>query len=525
MVTAKKGILISLLLFLMISWWHLYLPTIPNPNERIHYFLTHSLATRGDFSVDKEIKQYGGTIDRSQVGKKTYCDKAPMLSFIGIPTIYLLTKFVGEWPSEKRALRWLKFTTVYPFAILLFWLIFAITFSLSQNQKISLLAAGSTLFSTPIFTWFQVYFSHSVVAAMLLLFYYLNSKIRTAEEKSRTLLIVTGIVGGATFWTEYTVAPMLFIISATTLFFMKKRTNYLWFLLGGFSVGLLFTIHNSLLFGGPFSLGYSHLAEKSFALGQSKGLFGITLPTIEAIIETLFSFRIGILTLSPFLIFAFATLFDKKSRGNPHIIEWWTLFITHFLLITSFAFYGGGGSFGSRHMVSAYPFIVLLSIQGLSYMMEIKHSFFLLYLALVTFSASLFMTVSVIFPFFASKFTNPMATFFLPAVREGFFPNDSLLSFAISNHTIQYAIWILFIGIVIITTLFRLLNRSVFNTIIVFLLASSLYLLSFCPYSTKTDALWNTYMTMGRVEKNGERLKKEKILKKEMHLKKSINQR
>ena len=525
MVTVKESIVISILLFLLISWWHLYLPTIPNPNERVHYFLTHSLATRGEFAINPEIKHYGGTIDRSQVDNKTYCDKAPMLSFLGVPTIYLLTKFVGEWPSERTALRWLKFTTVYPFAILLFWLVFSLLFNQFSSRKLAFVGAGATLFATPIFTWFQVYFSHSVVATMALLFYYLSQEIRTTEHHSWRLPLLTGIVGGITFWTEYSVAPMLFIISAMTLFMMKRRRQYLWFLLGGFSVGLLFTIHNSLLFGGPFSLGYSHLAEQGFAVSQNKGLFGITIPTVEAVIQTLFSLRIGILTLSPFLIFAIATFFDKELRKKPHIIEWWLLFVTHFLLITSFTFYDGGGSFGSRHMVSAIPFLVLLSVHGLSFLMKIKHSFFMIYLALATFSALVFMTVSVIFPFFVSPFTNPMATFFLPAVQEGFFPNNSALSFAISNHTAQYGIWILFIGTVIITTLFKLLNRSISNTIIVFLLASSLYLFSFCPYSTKSSALWNAYMTMNRVEKNEERLKKEIILKKEMRREKSINQR
>ncbi|MCK5808000.1 hypothetical protein KAH37_03330 [bacterium] len=525
MVNFKQSLLISLVLFLLISWWHIYFPTIPNPNERVRFFLTHSLATRGDFAIDKEIRHYGGTIDRSRVDGKTYCDKAPMLSFLGVPTMVILTQISGEWPSEKKALRWLKFTTIYPFAILLFWLIFAILLTQTKQKSLAFIGAGATLFATPIFTWFQVYFSHSVVATMLLLFYFLSTKIRREKEPSIKLLILTGLVGGITFWSEYTVAPMLGIISALTLFMMKNRKQYLWFLVGGFSIGILFTLHNLLLFGGPFSLGYSHLAEKGFAAGQSKGLFGITTPTLNAVIQTLFSFRIGIVTLSPFVLFSLAPFFNKKMRKNSDILEWWALFLAHFLLVTSFAFWGGGGSFGSRHMVSALPFLVMLSVVGLSATMQIKQSFLTIYLAFATFSTFIFMTVSVIFPFFVSRFTNPMATFLLPAVREKFFPHNSLISPFISNSTAQYIIWVLLLISLTIFILSTLLKRSLFKVTIVTLFALSLYLLSFVPSATKPDALWDAYMTMGRVEQNSERRKKEIILKKEMRRKRSLNQR
>jgi hypothetical protein len=75
---------------------------------------------------------------------------------------------------------------------------------------------------------------------------------------------------------------------------------------------------------------------------------------------------------------------------------------------------------------------------------------------------------------------------------------------------------VIIVGIIFFSLLV-LFKQSLFNTAVIILVALSLYLLSFVPHATKTDALWDAYMTMGRVERKSERLQKEKILKIRMH--------
>jgi len=236
-------------------------------------------------------------------------------------------------------------------------------------------------------------------------------------------------VAGATFFTEYTTAFALFLISLYIVVFSKHRLKMFYLVAGSSILAICFFTYNKMIFGSPFSLGYSNLASQGFAAVHKKGLFGISTPSISALKSLTFSFRIGLLTLSPFLVFSVIGIYKAFRNKSIELLLIFTIVLIHFYLISSFGVWDGGWSFGARHMVAAIPFIFLLSFHGLTYIKSKSAN--TVFAVLSIFSLALFTAVNYMFPFAAVDQLNPLSNYFLIAFREDYFPFSSVFSLVV----------------------------------------------------------------------------------------------
>ncbi|HNW82308.1 MAG TPA: hypothetical protein PKG52_05380 [bacterium] len=497
MIQKKQFLLISAVVYLFISFFHVYIKGIYNPNERIRFFMTHAIVSRGELSVNEEMKEFGNSLDKAKVGDKYYCDKAPMLSLLAVPAYFVYYKLNHGDVSESGSLRFLKLTQHSLFALLLFWLLFLYLTPLVKNNKLTLFFCFTAIFATPLFSFFTAYFSHSVAATLLFSFFFLLKNAVTLQKK--WLFFFAGIVGGITFMTEYPLAAALSIISIFFFFKSRKKTDFISFLIGSGIVATLFFAYNTFVFGGPLSLGYSNLADKGFAVAQSKGLWGITFPKKEAVVQTLFSLRTGLFTLSPFMLFIFPAIWVAFRKKDPEQIIMIILIAVHFYLITGFEVWSGGGTFGSRHLVPVIPFISILAFRSFLVIREKLPCTNYLFVIFSILPICLFSLVLPFFSYFAVKFSNPLANFTLIMIRENFFPNSSILEFFKISNSISYAVWsilIIALPVYLMLLFFADFPRKALKTISMFLLVMSMLSLYFIPYAGKNDQLYDTYMSM-----------------------------
>jgi hypothetical protein len=90
---------------------------------------------------------------------------------------------------------------------------------------------------------------------------------------------------------------------------------------------------------------------------QTRGLFGVTHPKIQVLFELLLGRYRGLIPYSPVLIPAmlgFWLMPQRRERGACIAI-----IIYYLLFVSSYAWWQGGSSFGSRHLAPMLPFWIL----------------------------------------------------------------------------------------------------------------------------------------------------------------------
>lgn len=439
----KTFVIFSILIALLVSFFKIYDdrdPDYVSPNERSRFYAIHAIAERGEFRINEEFRRFGRCLDIAKVGDDHFSDKAPLLALLAAPAYKLfLTVSKKHAETEGTAYWFIKATTLAPFAVLLFWLICLFMLDRTGDRRFSLFTAFAALFATPVATYFGVLFSHSL-SATLLLATFLAAR-RAATVKSPPWLLATGALTGLTFLNEYQTAFALLLILTLLTLHLRDARKTLWIAAGGLPFAAFFFAYNTMLFGTPLSLGYSHLENKTFSAIHHHGLYGITLPSWQAFVALLFSPRIGFILLSPFLLFAFGVLYRRKGDPRPDrlMIDMLAVAAVHFFVIASFGFYGGGWAFGSRHLAAIVPFLV---IPAALFVYERKSApLHLASLALILFSAIIFTAANGLRPLVEETIRNPLVNYYLLALREGYFVHSSLISFLGAGNGVSFFIY------------------------------------------------------------------------------------
>jgi hypothetical protein len=129
--------------------------------------------------------------------------------------------------------------------------------------------------------------------------------------------------------------------------------------LGAFVCAAVLGFYNKAAFGSPFSVSYASEAGNFAEL--RRGLFGITYPRPEVILELLVGQYRGLLPLSPLMALAPIGFWVWYRRGDDRRMLVPPLFIAayYLLLNASYAYWEGGWSYGPRQMAPALPFLSL----------------------------------------------------------------------------------------------------------------------------------------------------------------------
>ncbi len=330
--------------------------SVYNPQQVTRIALTLAM-TEGRLDIDDYAAL---TVDLAQHEGHFYADKPPGLSLLAVPGVAVARQFLGvptgvlDRQQFPIAMIVAVLSTVAPLAALAAAALYLLCRRLGLSDASALFAAAAMALGTPFFGWSTAFFAHAVTGSLLLLA--LALAVWSRGRHSRWAAPVLGLMLGFTLTTDLVSAPAVAVIA---LYYLLAERERRWSRLVGGSIGgvaglLPLLIYNQMVFGSPFTLGYSQVVGFE---GMKQGLFGLTVPNPTVIGEVLFGLHRGLLPLAPVLLLLPLGWWRMAMRPDARALAATTLGVAlSFLLVNASYFYwDGGSSTGPRHLIGMLP--------------------------------------------------------------------------------------------------------------------------------------------------------------------------
>jgi hypothetical protein len=409
-----------ILFFLLWFTYGYFVHQNPGWNVTTRMDLVYALVDRGTLAIDAYYNQPAReylTGDVAEFNGKHYSDKAPGLALLGVPVnagFANVADLLGFRFSPTVA-RWIVtwFTVGLLSALLGVFLYWFLAF-FEENRTTRLILVLAYALGTIAFPYSTLFISHQAAACFAFLgFYLIFYAIRNPQSAIRNL-IFAGLLAGYSLITEYPVGIIL-IGLMVYLFSKLKKIRYL-ILFGLPILGCLLipAFINHLQFGSPFALGYQYEKLDEFRTGMSRGLFGITVPSLKILYGiTIHPFR-GLFFWSPVLIlaiFGFYYLYQEEKFRK----EFWLflyIIVAFFLFNMAYFAWWGGWATGPRHLIPMLPFLIIPMVYIFRQWRKIQ-------LSLTVISITLMFIATAADPQVPQTYLYPLWEFAIPRLVQG----------------------------------------------------------------------------------------------------------
>jgi len=374
-----------LLFVILLSCYAYFFPRWASWNQNSRLDLVMAIADQGTLAIDE---YYQNTGDYAYYNGHYYSDKAPGLSFLGIP-FYTVFKTIATTPvltplAEKllrsealaatlreggtgllpqkvyfaMALYFVTFFTVSIPSALLGVILYRFLDLFIKEERPRLLTALAYGLATPAFPYGGNFLAHQLVAFLLFLAFYLLFQMRG----TRRLPWKLGAVGLLLGWALITEYPTVLIAGALILYALwslRSIQTVLWIAVGALLPAALLGAYNWAIYRTVLPMGYFYSAL--YLEKHHTGFLSLTHPQPDALWGITFgSFR-GLFYLSPVSLLAVVG-FGLWLRKRIHLPEWimcaWAV-ISFLLFNGSSIMWEGGFAVGPRYLLPMLPFMAV----------------------------------------------------------------------------------------------------------------------------------------------------------------------
>jgi hypothetical protein len=363
-------------------------------NEAARLDTIRAVLTEHRFSVDTFAYN---SADLISVGGHYYSSKAPGTFVLGLIPYFLFDRILGLFPfsvtTHDHLICYLtSATTVGLLSALCGPVIFLLLVRLKFARTEAILTALIVGLGTIQFPIATAFLSHSATAAFVLFAFYFLYHDFHSERSSPSYGFGGGFCTGFAILLEYPAAIAGLYLGLYCLYYSWRKHEWrtLFFAGLGFMTAMVVMMtYDQLSFGNPFFIPYESYAsgsEKTFE-AHKHGLMGVRNPLFDwsywpqywqNLLEITVRPLRGIFYNDPVLIMAlpgFLLLLRKRYREfRTESIFAFVLAISFFIFNAgygdSIVYWGGGASFGPRHLIPCLPLLALplaatLSMRGL----------------------------------------------------------------------------------------------------------------------------------------------------------------
>jgi hypothetical protein len=342
-------------------------------NEAARYDTIRSVLEDHTFAVDNYTYN---SADLIKYKMHFYSSKAPGTFIIGILP-FAISKFLLDFIPMDPNLRLhliCYLTSVFSITVLAALcapLIFLLLLRLGAQTKQAIAVALAINLATILFPFSTVFFSHAATATVAFAsFYFLFS-----HPEKEYYLLLAGFAAGFAILLEYPAAIISVALLIYTAFIYKNQVRRQLIVGAGFALAMLLLMtYNYLSFQNPFFIPYEAYATESNPVFEAHrhGILGIRLPFFEPhffptfisnLAEITYQPLRGIFFCNPILVLIFPGFYflfrEKFIRRECLFILFITLsyFIFNASYGDSIVYWGGGTSFGPRHLIPILPFL------------------------------------------------------------------------------------------------------------------------------------------------------------------------
>ncbi len=399
----RRGLAVVLLL--AYAWLFPYSEQINNPNEFVRIYMARAIVDHHTYAIGRrEAVPGGGFADRGSVmqewgyvnDKALMCNdprqkppdcagalypaKAPGMSLLGVVPYWLQKQVFalrGAPLSKPAIVWWLRLCcVVLPSVAGAYLLILHLTRRLRRPELGLGVGLAAALGSLSL-TYGQMFAGHQPAGLALLFAYLAGARTATTAEGTgtgRRWVVLAGLGIGLATLIEFPAAPAGLLLAGWLLLRRRRWSDLLWLALGGLGPALALAHFDTVAFGAPWQLPYSHLENPEFVKDMAPGFMGIALPTKEKLAGSLVSPFTGLYFWAPWAALGWLGVLAARrtvdtsglwaTRRGEALIAW--IICLYFLFFqTTHALWRGGWVVGPRYITAIVPFAALAAAHGL----------------------------------------------------------------------------------------------------------------------------------------------------------------
>ena len=384
----KRYLSLFLLLFLTFAY---FLPRWASWSQNSRLDLTMALVDKGTLSIDD---YYTNTGDYAAFEGHFYTDKAPGVSFLGVP-VFAAYKAVTALPPITRlmekiansaafsatlnpegsglaldklyfmgALYAVTMTTIALPSALLGVLLYLFLGKFLTDERLRLGVVLIYALATPAFAYSGMLFSHQLTAYLLFAGFFLVTEAPPKGTAWRHLWGAGFLLGWAVI-SEYPAVLIAIGIGLYALWARRTWQTALALGLGALIPGLLLIGYDYAIFHTMLPLGYKY--SVNYHNLHDQGLISLTGPNVPALWGITFGAMRGLFFLSPLLLLAvpgFVWWWQTGKQRATWTLSLWAV-ISFLLFNGSSIMWQGGYAVGPRYLLPMLPFLMLGFAYGL----------------------------------------------------------------------------------------------------------------------------------------------------------------
>ena len=338
-----------------------------NANNATRMFAAVSLVEDHDATIDEFASL---TIDKAVFDGHAFLDKAPGMTLMALPAVWLADAVTGERsarfgaaPAGPAFERYLRLRTRLATAsgpalltALAAVLLFDLALGVTGSAGAGLFAGLGYALGTPVWGWSTTLLGHAVVADCYAVALWAIWRGTRQAAYGKGYALLAGVMLGWAVAVEYQAVLAGAVIGSWAIWRVWPRADR-WPLIavalaGGIVALLPLGLYNIVAFGTPFRIGYSGVVGWE---GMHQGLFGLGLPRLRALLAILFSFRLGLVWVAPVLMIAPVGLWfwarDPRRRDLALVAVATALVVL--LVNAAYVYWQGGNTTGPRFAIPA----------------------------------------------------------------------------------------------------------------------------------------------------------------------------